>query len=209
MNIKVIKSRNNYRENKIKEGKKTSINFTILFLCFTFLVGIFLGSIYCKVKADNNLFEDSTYFVNETKDIDINEKDVLIDSLVKNLTVLILFWIVGLSIVGVPILIFYIVYEGFSVAIAIFYFLSMFGLNKGYYFAYSTMYITTFINTISIILLCNSAIRITKNILTQKSDIKAEFIRHSVVCLIILIFFIILSFNEVLVSNFINENNFT
>lgn len=209
MNIKVIKSRKNYGENKFKEGKKKSINFTILFLGFTFFVGIFLGSMYCKFKSENNLFENSTYFINEIKDIDINKKDVLIDSLVKNFTLLILFWIVGLSIVGVPILIFYIIYEGFSVAIAIVYFLSMFGLNKGYYFAFSTMYITTVINTISIILLCNSAIRVTKNILTQKSDIKAEFIRHSIVCLIILIFLVLLSLNEVLISDFIIKNNFT
>ena len=66
-----------------------------------------------------------------------------------------------------------------------------FGLYNGYKYAFSMMYIPNVINTIALLILCNSAIKVTINILKQNGNLKSEFIRHSIVCIIMLMLLIV------------------
>lgn len=209
MNIRVIsnKSKDLHRSNRQKTKKENYKNIVILFLCFTFLMGIIAGSVYFKFRISDEFLEENINFFEKSniENLNIDKKDVFIDSLLKNIMILVFFWIVGLSIVGVPILVFFVLYEGFSVAITIIYTLLMIGVSGGYGYIYSSMYITTLINVLAIIFLCNSAIRVTVNVLKHKSDVKTEFVRHSAVCLIVLVLFIISSLNEAFISEFCKE----
>lgn len=201
MNIKFIKnkgknniSRRNIQNSKIKPKKIIFLLFSVLFL-----VGIISGIMYFKNILDNNYFNDNP---NILADLDLSYKESIESSklfsqiLIKNLKVLLFIWIVGLSILGIPILIFFIMYDGFSFGVSLSYILSTYGFYKGYSFIYSTMYLVSIINTISMIALCHSALKVTINILTQKSSIKKEFIRHSTVCVFMLILLVFSSLIE-------------
>ena len=191
MNIKVIK-----KEKRV--AKERSNIKLVYFLCIIFLLGIIIGSIYLKNKISTDLFIESE---NLFKNIDVaqtnyNAKSIVIESLIKNIVIIIGFWIVGLSIIGAPLLILYILFEGFSIGITISYIIYSFGIYKGYGLIYSSIYLPKVFSVLSIILLCNSAIEVTKNILKSKKDIKLEFIRHTTLCLITIILLIFSSFAE-------------
>ena len=122
MNIKVIK-----KEKRV--AKERSNIKLVYFLCIIFLLGIIIGSIYLKNKISTDLFIESE---NLFKNIDVaqtnyNAKSIVIESLIKNIVIIIGFWIVGLSIIGAPLLILYILFEGFSIGITISYIIYSFG----------------------------------------------------------------------------------
>ncbi len=199
MNIRFIKTRNQIpkrreRTTNFNKGKSTKI--IILLLCAMFFIGIVLGSLYFKNSLDNEFLENSNNPFESLNEFSTDKKDIFMNSACQNLIILSLFWIIGLSIVGVPILILFLVYEGASIGISISYILMFLGFYKGYSYIYISMYITTLINVISLIILCLSAIKVTFNILKKSRDIKSEFVRHSAICVFMLIVFIISSFAE-------------
>lgn len=203
MNIKFIKDKkqflNSGRNGKGKIKKIYGKVLVILLLCAMFLIGVLFGTIYIKSKMNEDFIEVKNNLLNNKELIDYeeNKKDIFIESVCQNLIILILFWIIGLSIVGVPLLVFLIFFEGVSIGITISYILSYIGFWEGYKFIYVSMYITTLLNVFSMIVLCYSAIKVTFNIFRKNSDIKSEFVRHSAFCLLILIILVLSSFIEV------------
>lgn len=205
MNIQFIKnkSKNIKTRREMLNQKQNLKNVTFFFLCFIFVVGLIIGVFYFKNVLDSNFFETNPNIL-ESLDLakrnEINNKTFFVEVLIRNFWMLIFMWIVGLSILGVPILIFYVLYDGFSLGITISYILNTYGFYEGYTFLFSKMYLVALLNTLAMILLCNSAIRVTLNILKQKTNIKTEFIRHSIGCIIILVSLVISSVLEVCIN---------
>lgn len=207
MNIEIIKNKSQKIRTRRKNNRKQNTKKIIfIILSLFFLIGILIGAFYFKGIVNNNFFEENP---NILKDIDftnfsnIDKKSMFFEILFKNSLLLILMWIIGLSVLGIPILIFIILYDGFSLGITISYVLNTFGFYEGYKFLYITMYLITLINTGVIILLCNSAVKVTLNILKQKNSIKSEFIRHSILSIIAMFLLIISSILEVFLVNLI------
>lgn len=207
MNIEIIKNKSQKirtRRNNNKKQNSKKIIFIILNLFF--LIAILIGVFYFKSVLNNNFFEENPNILENidfTEFRNIDKKSMFFEILFKNSLLLILMWIIGLSVLGIPILILIILYDGFSLGITISYILSTLGFYEGYKFIYITMYVTALINTGVIILLCNSAAKVTFNILKQKSSIKSEFIRHSVISIIAMFLLIISSVLEVFLVNLI------
>ncbi len=202
MNIKWIKKKEHLsrtrRNEKLYVNKLGSFQNIFIFLCAIFLIGILLGTIYFvngmpekDMEGFKNPFQEKA-LLEDAKD----RKDIFIEIAVRNMIVLLAFWMVGLSIVGAPILIFYIFYEGASFGLSLSYILFYLGLYKGYSYIYVSMYVSSFINVLSMIILCCSAIKVTSNILKKSRDIKSELVRHSTVCLIIFVVFVFSSILE-------------
>lgn len=207
MNIQIIKNKSQKIRTRRKKYNKQNIKFPIIMcLCIFLIIGILIGTVYFKNIANNNFFEEN---INVLENIDfankdnINNKKLFTGIILKNIVLLIFIWIIGLSILGIPLLIFIVLYDGFSLGVTISYILNTFGFYKGYTFIYSSMYLTTLINTAAMILLCNSAVKVTTNILKQKTNIKSEFIRHSLVCTLILILLIFSSIIEFFTAKYI------
>lgn len=205
MNIKFIKnkSRNYVRRREYSSSKNNIKNISIIVLYLFFLLGLFMGILYFKNVNNSNYFGENTNILENIDLNSLNYEKMFSESIFRNITTLLFMWIIGLSILGTPILIFYLLYDGFSLGFTISYIITSYGFYKGYLFIGFNMYITTIINTAMIILLCNSALKVTINILKQKTSLKSEFIRHSIVCIITLILLIISSIIEVNLTKFV------
>ena len=195
MNIQIIKNKSKKLKSRRGYENKKNKDIIIIFLCLAFMIGLLIGVFYFKNIKNSNYFEENPNILENLDLKNIENNNLFVESLLKNIIMLIFIWIIGLSILGAPILIAFILYDGFSLGITLSYILNTFGLYKGYFYLFSTMYLVSIINIAVMILLCNSAIRATINILIQKTNIKSEFVRHSLVCIIMLI---VLMFSSIL-----------
>lgn len=205
MNIKYINVKSKDNKNaKLNEKTDKKISIACILLCGIFLIGIFSGTLYMK-KIGNI---ESIKSILEIREINTeNTREILYSSLCQNCLMIVLFWIIGLSIVGVPILLFALFFEGVSIGIIISYFLSVFGLAKGYSYLYIGLYLTTIINVYVMIVLCKSAIEVTYNVIGKNRNIKAEFVRHSGICVLTCIAVIISSLIETYANELVNIIN--
>ena len=194
MNIRFINIKNKSTRNlkrNIKALKGTYIVYVLL--CAIFLLGIILGSLYvAKGRLEDGVIASIEM---KTTKSDASEK-ILYNSLWQNGLLILFFWIVGLSVIGTPILLFAIFLDGISIGITISYILSTFGLAKGYSFIYIILYVITIINVGVMIMLCQSAINVMYNIIGKNKDIKSEFVRHSGVCILMSIALVVSSILE-------------
>ena len=194
MNIRFISIKNKSTRNlkgNIKALKGTYIVYVLL--CAIFLLGIVLGSLYiAKGRVEDGVIASIEM---KTTKSDASEK-ILYNSLWQNGLLILFFWIVGLSVIGAPILLFAIFLDGISIGITISYILSTFGLAKGYSFIYIILYVITIINVGVMIMLCQSAINVMYNIIRKNKDIKSEFVRHSGVCILMSIALVVSSILE-------------
>ncbi len=90
--------------NKLAEQKKIYI-----FLIIVMLIGLILGIIYAVIlnKSDHNLVTTSLdSFFTSIKKNDIDYKSALINSLVGNISFVTFIFLLGISIIGIPLIIF-------------------------------------------------------------------------------------------------------
>ena len=103
MNIK-LKNVKNKVTNKLEEQKKIYI-----FLIIVMSIGLICGIIYAIIlnKSDYNLVTTSlNSFFTSIKNNDINYKNALINSLVGNISFVTFIFLLGISIIGIPLIIF-------------------------------------------------------------------------------------------------------
>lgn len=103
MNIKFNNVKNKVT-NKLEEQKKIYI-----FLIIVMSIGLICGIIYAIIlnKSDYNLVTTSlNSFFTSIKNNDINYKNALINSLVGNISFVTFIFLLGISIIGIPLIIF-------------------------------------------------------------------------------------------------------
>ena len=103
MNLKLKKVKNKVT-NKLAEQKKIYI-----FLIIVMTISLILGIIYAVVlnKSDHNLVTTSLdSFFTSIKNNDIDYKSALINSLVGNISFVTFIFLLGISIIGIPLIIF-------------------------------------------------------------------------------------------------------
>ena len=104
--------------NMFLKTKKSIINQKKKYLFFTILslIGIISGFlfIYFISKTDKLLVHDEiNLFLNSVKDNNLNYGTTLLNSIVSNLLYFIFIWILGISIIGIPIILFLIFLKSF------------------------------------------------------------------------------------------------
>ena len=130
MNIKKIT-----RKNKTRKGSIKNINIKIISisLCIIFLIGTICGSLYFNNILETQLIEnDSDVFAFEKLDEFKEKNEIFKQSIFQNILILSAFWVLGLSLIGIPLLIFIVLFEGFSIGITASYILVNFGFYTGY-----------------------------------------------------------------------------
>lgn len=156
-----------------------------IFLMIIFALGICLGSVYYRDTTSTD--ELSKYIENLFEKF--NEKteaktyNMLKESLINNIGIMLLFWILGASIVGVPILLFYIAYKGFTVSFTLSTIISTFGFLKGNLINFMMLFLSNFILINVFFVATASAIRLVINILQKKKEMKIELLRHTIMCM--------------------------
>ena len=191
----------NIISNHIKNNKKE-----YAIACLLFLIGFVFGIIMV-----NNLSEDSANQVNEHiktlvnnfQNVDnINYIGLLKESIISNIIVILILWIASSTIIGIPIVYGEVAFRGFVLGYTISSVLMVLGIKDGIIFNLSTLLLHNIIFIPVLLATVVSGMKTYKSIIKnrQKDNVKVEFLRHTIFCLIMLVLLILSSVIEVYIS---------
>ncbi len=195
MNIRII-GEDNFVIKYFKNNR-----FILIILMITFAVGIFAGVIYYKNATSTE--ELSNYVEKFMDKINVEETkiyNVLKESLLKNTSIILIFWLLGASVIGIPILLFYVLYKGFSISFTISTIISTFGFVKGNVISIVMLFFQNVISTAVIFVAMSSAVKLAINILRRKKDMKIELLRHTIMCLLCMVGMVLASIVEAIAN---------
>lgn len=195
----IIKTIETAKEKNTDSDNSRSTNYIVLSV-FIYVIGVILGSICFRLWCNDSIIQDE---IIDGFDIvglnDLGEKEILEKSLSNNITTLVIFFVIGISAVGIPIIVFMCFFKGFSYSFIVCTFLLKFGLWEGNFRFIKTVFPYYVFSFIAIILLTASSFKVSNNILRKKKDIRYETLRHFVIALICLFLFFISSYIEMLI----------
>lgn len=190
------------KNTKKEEILKNTFDYKVyFFVCITFLIGIICGAIYFRIVLNDmpqNVLTDSFQAIQET--VELTKSELLSKLLLKNIKILITYWIVGISIVGAPFLVLNTLAKGFSTSFAVSTVIYNIGFLSGNKFIFRHMFLHSAFTVLSLIILTVSSLKVTFNVLKNKKDIKVEVIRHSITSVVGLVLFAISIFIEVFLN---------
>lgn len=179
---------------KEKNGVKINLYFVILLI---FLIGIVTGSIAFRIFIEDvSVKEMIIEKFNIIENSELTDREIFKESISRNIKLLVLFWIVGVSIVGAPLLVLLCFYKGFTTAFVISSFLLKFGFVQGNIYIFEKLFLYYLFLIFTIILLTTSSVKVMINVLKYKKDIRLELVRHSIFTILGIILIIISSLIE-------------
>lgn len=194
----------NIRAKIIENINNNIIEYIIMIIML--LIGITLGTFYVKNIGENGQQEILKYiedfFTKIQSNSSINMNSLLKNSIQNNLISVILLWIAGLSVIGMPILYLIVVFKGFTLGYTISAVISCIGTADGIKFILSAMLLQNIIIIPSILLLSVSGIKLYKSIIKdrRRENIKLEILRYSIITIIVAIINIFASIIETYIS---------
>ena len=169
-----------------------------------FGIGIFLGVMFINQAKDKSEVEKyiNTY-VDETKSIQNGDYFSELQKDIKsNITLVLLLWFAGTTIIGIPIVLGVIMFRGFCLGYTIASCVYVFGRIKALIFISITILLQNIIFIPAIMILGVSSIKLYKSIVKdrRKENIKLSIIKHSLISVVILIALIIASIIKIEIS---------
>ena len=187
----------------IKEEITNNIRSYII-ITIIFLVGIFLGVLFINnTDSKSDIEKYINTYVDETKTLENGDYlGELPKDIKSNITLVILLWFAGTTIIGIPIVFGIILYRGFCLGYTISACVITLGKLKGIIFILTTVFLQNIIFIPAIILLGVSSIKLYKSIIKdrRKENIKISVIRHCIISIIALIVFILSSIIKIEIS---------
>ncbi len=171
-----------------------------------FLIGIIIGVIFINNVNDEKFKIITDYIINSINNIkNINKIDyiaLLKESLISNTILVLIMWFVASTLIGIPIVYGVIVFRGFVFGYTISSIIASLGIGNGFLFILSSLLIHNIIFIPGLLALGVSGMKIYKSIVKNKErdNVKIEFLRHTIFCIIILILLSIASIIEVYIS---------
>lgn len=177
-----------------------------ILLLLIFIIGIVLGVFFINNSDDTQKKEINDYITNfittlkENNSIDKNE--LLKESLKRNIIMGITLWFIGTTIVGLPLVYFFVLYKGLCIGYTMSSAILTLSTGKGIIFCISSILIHNIIIIPALLLIAVSGTNLCQAILKNrtKENIKLEIIRHSIISIIGIIFFMLSSLVEVYIS---------
>lgn len=178
-----------------------------LFLIIIFLIGLIFGSFFIVILNE----EDKLMVINQIKfffnKLKINEIDYLIalkNSISSNLIYIILIWLLGISVIGIPIIVFLVFMKGFIVGFSLSSIIATYkiiGILGSFTYIFPHIIISSFIIIIISCYALYLSFNILFSIIQRKSiDFKNIINRYCLIMLISTIVMIIASLIEVFIS---------
>ena len=175
----------------IKKYKVTYISVVV-----TFIVGSLIG-IFVTFKIPKNEKNNINSYLTETvqiaKDHKIDRSLLFKEKLLQNLKSVGIIWILGCTIIASFTIYIFMIYKGILFGYIITIVLLSLGFNNGFKFLIPTVIGNNLIFLPIIFLLSTSGIRLYKEIIKRKINIKQELLRHTIIMVISVIFAIIIS----------------
>ena len=201
MNLKLNKVKNKVT-NKIEEQKKIYI-----FLIIVMLIGLILGIIYAIIlnKSDHAIVTTSLdSFFTSIKNNDIDYKSALINSLIGNISFVTFIFLLGISIIGIPLIVITIASStfifGFSLS-SIIYTYHFNGILKAITYLFPHQFITILMTLFLGFYALYFGIKLFKYLFRGKDiNLRMSMKRYLQVYITVLLIFIGCSFIEVFLS---------
>ena len=177
-------------------------SYFIVIIIFT--VGIFLGVMF--INQTENKTEIEKYintYVDETK---VHQNGDYIGELKKdiknNITLVLLLWFAGTTIIGIPIVLGIILFRGFCLGYTIASCVYVLGKMKGIIFIIITVFLQNIIFIPALMVLGVSSIKLYTSIVKdrRRENIKLSILKHSIITFIIMIILILSSIIKIEIS---------
>lgn len=171
-----------------------------------FLIGIIAGVIFINHINEGQMGEIKEYiqqFITAIKgDYEINKGELLKKSLIENFKLALGMWFIGLSVIGIPIVLGIILFRGFCIGYTVSSAIAILGLQKGSLFFVTTILAQNIVFIPVIITLAVSGMKLYKSIMKdkRKENIKLEIVRHTIVSIILFALLVVSSLIEVYIS---------
>ena len=197
------------RKNSIKEAILRHLYDNIklyLIVIIILVIGITVGVVFINNIDADGAEEIKNYiidFINQLKQgyhIDMGE--LLKKSLSDNLILIVTMWLLGSTVVGIPIVLGIVLFRGFCIGYSVSAIIASLGVQKGILFFLTTMFLQNLIFIPVILCMTISCIKLYKSIMKDKrrENIKVEIIRHMLVSIMLGLLLIIAAFIESYVS---------
>lgn len=207
MNLQTKNERiKNYIINNIKNNKKEYIS-----LCIVLFIGVVLGVLFINNVKDDEKVQIQDYingFIDTVKNgNEIDKVTLLKDSVVRNISIGIILWFVGSTVVGIPLVYAYIGYKGFCISYTISSCIAVLGQVKGLVFSLASILLQNIIIIPILLAISVSGINLYQSIMKdrRKENIKLEIIKHTVISIINILCLIVAAVLETYVSTNILE----
>ena len=151
---------------------------TYVLLLITFFVGVILGSISLKNVSDS-VFDEYRQGLEEML-IDSKKTGIDSEDLLDGFKVILFFWLAGLSMVGMPVLIGYIGYKGFSLGYTISTISRLLETSEAKDYIFKCLFVENSVMIFIMISMAVFSIKIFKNFLENKENIKVDFFRYTI-----------------------------
>lgn len=177
-----------------------------LIVIILFLIGLVIGIMFVNNLNETQYSEIDSYIkeiVNNLKAIEkINYADLLKESIITNLIVILIIWIASSTIIGIPIVYGNLIFRGFVLGYTLSSIISVLGLGNGTFFIISGLFLHNIIFIPVILSTSVSGMKLYKSIVKnrERENVKIEFIRHTVFCTVMATALLIASLIEVYIS---------
>ena len=177
-----------------------------LIVIIIFIIGIVAGVIFINNTTGDQATEIQNYiteFINLLKqDYHIDTGLLLKKSLSDNFILIITMWLLGSTVIGIPIVMGIVLFRGFCIGYSVSAIIATLGVQKGTLFFTTTMLLHNLIFIPVIICMTISCIKLYKSIMKDKrrENIKIEIIRHTLVSIILSLLLVVASLVESYVS---------
>lgn len=187
----------------IKENILNNIkSYFIVTIIFT--VGLFFGVMFINQFDNKNEIEKYIHtYLDETKSLqEYGYFEELKNDIKNNITLVLLLWFAGTTIIGIPIVLGIILFRGFCLGYTIASCVYVLGKMKGIIFVIITIFGQNVIFIPAIMILGVSSIKLYKSIIKdrRKENIKLSILKHSIISFIIMIGLIIASIIKIEIS---------
>ena len=177
-----------------------------LIVIIIFIIGIIVGVIFINNTNGDQATEIQNYiteFINLLKqDYHIDTGALLKKSLSDNIILIIIMWLLGSTVIGIPIVMGIVLFRGFCIGYSVSAIIATLGVQKGILFFAVTMLLHNLIFIPVIICMTISCMKLYKSIMKDKrrENIKLEIIRHTLISIILSLLLVVSSLVESYVS---------
>lgn len=167
---------------------------------------LLFGVLFINNVSNGESEEISTYindFITKSKDdASVDYTNLFINSVKNNLSLAILLWFAGLTLIGIFVVYAVVCIRGFTLGFSISSIIATLGAKQGAIFIFSSMLIQNIVFIPILFALAISGIRLYKSIMKEKTreNIKLEILRHTIFSAMLSLALILASFLETYVS---------
>ena len=215
---------NNHRKNNSYRIKNIILNYikenikTYLILLIIFFIGLILGVIFVdnasepqanqisrmiKENTGGNLSGYINNFINSIKEnYQISTKDLLKETVINNVSIAVILWFLGSTVIGFPLIYVVICYKGYCIGYTISSVIATIGTAKGIVFILATMLLQNIIYIPVILTLGVSGVKLYRLIMEdrRRENIKIQIAKHTIFSILMLMLLIISALIETYIS---------